>query len=202
MHVKFFYTPYALDVYQDGQFLRKKSATFSRPIPVIFRCFWRNVKNSHRGCKNVEKPEFEDSQDPLSSTSKTFKTLYDFQGLSRTWCHPGLHSQRHAISLLLDWHKLMIQQHTMQPSMRHRLTLALQYAHLPITNIICTTGCPSDHTIVIGDHFHNHQEFDLKVSFHCSTSVLTHLHYSTETRNYRQTESAKNQPTFRQLFGC
>ena len=43
------------------------------------------AKPSQRGNDDSEVLKFEDFQGPLTSNSKTLKTLFHFQGLSRSW---------------------------------------------------------------------------------------------------------------------
>jgi len=43
------------------------------------------AKPSQRGNDDSEVLKFKDFQGPLSSNSKTFKALFRFQGLSRSW---------------------------------------------------------------------------------------------------------------------
>jgi len=43
------------------------------------------AKPSQRGNDDSEELKFKDFQGPLTSNSKTFKALFHFQGLSRSW---------------------------------------------------------------------------------------------------------------------
>jgi len=43
------------------------------------------AKPSQRGNDNSEVLKFKDFQGPLTSNSKTFKAIFHFQGLSRSW---------------------------------------------------------------------------------------------------------------------
>jgi len=48
------------------------------------------AKFSHPGNNDYELLKFKDFQDPLPSNSKTFKAIFGFQGLSRSWKNGNL----------------------------------------------------------------------------------------------------------------
>jgi len=45
----------------------------------------RTAKFSRHGNDDYELLEFKDSQDPVTSHSETFKSLFGFQAVSRSW---------------------------------------------------------------------------------------------------------------------